>query len=118
MKFGTTPGVLAKVGGGAGGGVEGTAAAGAGVALVEESHPVIEDRADEGELRLGGGAAAGGGAAGDCRLLEFNAGGGTAAGGEAGIGVLEFDVKYVAAGCCGGAAGGSRAVEFGADEIA
>jgi hypothetical protein len=112
VKFGTTPGVLVKTGGGAGGGVEGTAAIGAAVALVDELHPVIEDEDDEGELKMGGGIAAGGGEAGGCRLLEFNAEGGAAAGAEVRTRVLEFNIEEVVAG------GGSGAVEFGADEVA
>jgi hypothetical protein len=75
-------------------------------------HPVIEAGADEGELKIGGGAAAGGGAAGDCRLLEFNAGGGAAAGGEPRPSALELNIEEVIAG------GGGGAVEFGADEVA
>jgi hypothetical protein len=117
VKFGITPGVLVKTGGGAGGGVEGTAAAGAGVALIDELHPVIEDEVDEAELKIGGGAAAGRGEAGGCKLLEFNAGGGAAAGAEVGTGVLEFNIEEVVAGG-GGGASGSGAVEFGVDDVA
>jgi hypothetical protein len=77
VKFGTTPGVLVKDGGGAGGGEGFDAAAGAitgaDAALVEELQPVIEDDVGAGTFETaGGGATTGGGAAAGGEPVELD----------------------------------------------
>ena len=96
VKFGTTPGVLAKDGGGAGGG------AGFDAALVEELQPVIEDDVGAGTFeKSGGGATTGGGAAAGGEPVELDV--------EEETGVTVEPLSIDTAGCGGKGGGGINA---------